>query len=299
MNIIRKLNNMIAIKESLTAKGEVDGWTENERKIFLGISEIESRIDLWKKEGSITFVLDKNLIEAFQNTDIPMDLTPNDFQYPFDCFLIESRDIPFFITSMPYGSAPVYVVLCTSDTTVFKYYKTFMDFDGIRRSSLEWNKSLNGFFPAASSEYMETISLNMKGTVSIEDTAKLHNSLGDLPIERSDAQGLVNIFYNTILYINDPTRIKEETESTNTRNVKSGDGKTHHSQKYITLKAPKNYRSLSEMTGRTIDVRFVVRGHWTNQAFGEKHSLRRRQWIMPYWKGPEMSEVLTKPYLVK
>ena len=36
-----------------------------------------------------------------------------------------------------------------------------------------------------------------------------------------------------------------------------------------------------------LDSRFVVRGHWRNQAYGPEHSLRRKQWIEPYWKGPE------------
>ena len=33
--------------------------------------------------------------------------------------------------------------------------------------------------------------------------------------------------------------------------------------------------------------RFVVRGHWRNQAVGEKRAFRRRIWIEPHMKGPE------------
>lgn len=36
-----------------------------------------------------------------------------------------------------------------------------------------------------------------------------------------------------------------------------------------------------------LESKFVVRGHWRNQAYGPQHSLRRRKWIEPYWKGPE------------
>ncbi|RLG45594.1 MAG: hypothetical protein DRN81_01315 [Thermoproteota archaeon] len=53
-----------------------------------------------------------------------------------------------------------------------------------------------------------------------------------------------------------------------------------------------------EWSGRTIDKRFRVRGHWTNQAYGKGRSLRRRQWIFPYWKGPEMNEMVSKVYKV-
>lgn len=36
-----------------------------------------------------------------------------------------------------------------------------------------------------------------------------------------------------------------------------------------------------------LSARFVVRGHWRNQACGPKLVERRRQWIQPYWKGAE------------
>jgi hypothetical protein len=45
-------------------------------------------------------------------------------------------------------------------------------------------------------------------------------------------------------------------------------------------------------------VRFLVRGHWRNQAHGEGRSLRTFKWIEPFWKGPEMAEIVNKPYRV-
>ena len=48
-----------------------------------------------------------------------------------------------------------------------------------------------------------------------------------------------------------------------------------------------------------LDSRFVVRGHWRNQAYGPEHSLRRKQWIEPYWKGPEdVGEALERTFEV-
>ena len=43
-----------------------------------------------------------------------------------------------------------------------------------------------------------------------------------------------------------------------------------------------------------LEARFVVRGHWRNQACGPKHSEHRPRWIEPYWKGP-----VTAPGLVR
>lgn len=46
-------------------------------------------------------------------------------------------------------------------------------------------------------------------------------------------------------------------------------------------------RSEDEATKRDYTVRWMVRGHWRNQAYGPKHGLRRPLFIHPYLKGPE------------
>lgn len=45
-----------------------------------------------------------------------------------------------------------------------------------------------------------------------------------------------------------------------------------------------------------ISKRFVVRGHWRDQACGPGRQMRRRMWIQPYWKGPELGEKLAHIY---
>lgn len=40
--------------------------------------------------------------------------------------------------------------------------------------------------------------------------------------------------------------------------------------------------------------RFIVRGFWRMQAYGPKHSLRRRQWIPPFVKGPADKPLVAK-----
>jgi hypothetical protein len=51
---------------------------------------------------------------------------------------------------------------------------------------------------------------------------------------------------------------------------------------------------------RELNVRFIVRGHWRNQPCGPENSLRRMIWIKPYYKGPEISQVIkNRPYIVK
>ena len=40
--------------------------------------------------------------------------------------------------------------------------------------------------------------------------------------------------------------------------------------------------------------RWVVGGHWRNQAYGPVHSLRRPQWIAPYIKGPDAAPLVVR-----
>lgn len=51
--------------------------------------------------------------------------------------------------------------------------------------------------------------------------------------------------------------------------------------------------------GASPAVQFLVRGHWRNQAHGEGRALRRRQWIEPFWKGPEEARALLRGHAVK
>jgi hypothetical protein len=45
--------------------------------------------------------------------------------------------------------------------------------------------------------------------------------------------------------------------------------------------------------------RFVVRGHWRNQVYGEGRSLRKRLWIEPHWRGPDnLQQALERTYEV-
>lgn len=51
--------------------------------------------------------------------------------------------------------------------------------------------------------------------------------------------------------------------------------------------------------GSASSKRFIVRGHWRNQAHGEGMADRKLIWIQPYWKGPEMADVVGRPYVVR
>ncbi|MCP1674512.1 hypothetical protein J2T57_001614 [Natronocella acetinitrilica] len=52
-------------------------------------------------------------------------------------------------------------------------------------------------------------------------------------------------------------------------------------------------------SGSAPTTRFMVRGHWRNQAHGAGRADRKLIWIRPYMKGPDVAEVVNKPYLVR
>ncbi|WP_137648196.1 hypothetical protein [Bifidobacterium moukalabense] len=49
-----------------------------------------------------------------------------------------------------------------------------------------------------------------------------------------------------------------------------------------------------ERVRREYSHRFIVRGFWREQAYGPNHSLRRRQWIPPFVKGPADKPLICK-----
>lgn len=56
---------------------------------------------------------------------------------------------------------------------------------------------------------------------------------------------------------------------------------------------------LSKPNGNKMETRFMVRGHWRKQPCGPGLSERKLLYIQPYYKGPEMAEMVSKPYKVK
>jgi hypothetical protein len=253
--------------------------------------------------GSKTFILDSKLLEAFQNTDIPLDMCPSDFKYPFDSFMIESN-----------------VPLCTQDRKIrqINTHNIIYFSSNAKKSFLEANLDKynvnNDDMQTLNENYHEHTIFNLDSVSKIVTTSRIlipnntklkvalsSNNFPEEFIASSQLylQTYMNVFYNTLLYINDPNRNQQETEIHETRLAGGKKGHNLSRQNYIILHAPKNYKSLSEGTGRTIDKRFIVRGHWRQQAYGEDRSLRKQIWIYPFYKGPEFGEVLNKPYLVK
>lgn len=53
-----------------------------------------------------------------------------------------------------------------------------------------------------------------------------------------------------------------------------------------------------ERAARDLKIQSLVRGYWRRQPHGPKMAFRRRQWIEPYWRGPEDAPILVRPHVV-
>lgn len=272
-----------------------------------------TRIEMWHEYGDKTFMLSPELVEAFQHTDIPMKAYPTEFRFPFGCFTVES-EVPLFETMTGYiqvdgqkigrnRPAPVHTIMYMSREFVEKTtgQKVFMRPDGTRAQALEWDHSVIAHFPGEDGLGLETITANMRDSMTIEDACrKKKEGLLISDLEEVDGRNIMNLFMNTMMYVNDPTRRVGETEEQRRRKVKLKGRKKAIKMGYIYLKPPSGYVPLSQGSGgHPLEKRFVVRGHYRNQAHGAERALRKRIWIQPYWKGPEWGERMNRPYRVE
>lgn len=59
-------------------------------------------------------------------------------------------------------------------------------------------------------------------------------------------------------------------------------------------------RDAATRTGRRLEDRHLVHGHWKDQAYGPGRALRRRTYVADYWRGPDDAPVkVSKPVVKK
>ena len=295
MNLLRKINELDHILEGVPADN-------SSAQIYWEYKTLQAKLWTWKEYGMKTFVLSDHLVEAFQNTNISLNIYPTDFKYPFKCFTVESH-IPLFKVDGEDGNThDVYSVLYIDSSVINLKNTVLMDPQGGLRSEIEWDISLSGLSSCGKGKGVDQMWINMRNSETIDATYKhaSHSKATRVALQRDETQDLVNIFYNTVAYINDPDRNRSETESHHTRKIKIGKGfKKPVKTNYILLTPPKNYKPLNIGSGSKIDVRFLVMGHYRNQAYGKNMSERKRIWIQPFWKGPDLAEVVSKPHKVE
>jgi hypothetical protein len=257
----------------------------NPQQVALQVAEPNiqmSQLNNWKKYGSKLFILEDSLVTAFQHTDIPMHIVLSDVHVPFDCFAIESSGEPFFYVD----GTPCDVVLYFRSNTVPGGV-----IDVAKNGDMSVGEKATAFLIGLchGEDVLGNCHIAIEDGLSLEDHRMNYAEMAD-----EDRQNLVNVFVNTVLYINDTTR-EASTAEPRSHKIKVNGKRTRSS--YIYLHAPKSL-SIPTGEGSKIDCRFMVRGHYRNQACGEAMKERKLIWILPYWKGPSLVEVVSKPYKV-
>ena len=292
MNLLRRMDGL---KKFLETSSATPDRSPRMMREFYDFSALYNKLDLWRKKGSKTFLLSKDLIDAFSMTTVPLDITPGEFNYPYDSFILGGEK-PLFTTTDVEGR------LITVDNILFMKSEIiegigFKDLNGKACSTIEWDISVSGIAPRSDIYALDQLWVNLRNDQTMKTGGDVTVSKIRNEVAENDIQKLTNIFFNTIMYINEPGRNKAHTEEPGKSKFKFG-GKKKVTQEYIKLKPPKDYVSIARGTGKTLDSRFTVRGHWTKQAYGKGYSLRKRIWIKPYWKGPELSEIVSKKYRI-
>ncbi len=125
---------------------------------------------------------------------------------------------------------------------------------------------------------------------------------------------ILRVMLNSLLYCNSGPDRSQERYGPTTEKLKAHPKKSEEwkaqlkriaEREPIIIDIGKAYKfpTAEELGGRsggpkyTIKFQFTVRGHWTNQAYGPKMSLRKALWIKPYTKNPG-AEWINKDYKV-
>ena len=276
---------------------------ERSNTVAYDFTTLYEKLKLWMCCGSKTFRLSKELIDAFALTDVPLDVRPSDFKFPFGVFLIEGEKPLYQVKAHGNNNVDVHALLFTDKSSVdANEGNLFITRDGTFKKGLDWDISISGLSPGYEGYGLDHMWVNMCNGDTIREACQLSRQLVDIrdTVSMPEAQRAANIFFNTIMYINDPTRVPEETQSLGHAKIKVDGKKKFVRTEYIYLRPPKRYIPIPGAgTGRTIDKRFVVRGHHRKQAYGKGRTERKRIWIMPFWKGPEMAEIVSKKYKVE
>ena len=278
---------------------------------------------LFSRYGKKVFRLSKNLVHMLSNTDlkkvdsffielpykclylsIPKELKLlNTFDLPIDGFyiaLLKNDEVNYAELSSKYQrfqhveEAKSLIIVAVSDVLLSK--------NDPRDSLYYWHVIF---------EKGDILS-QLKNYISqwLENT-----ELAKKNITKDFIFNIFSFIINTILYINsyDKPLVEKKIKVSNVRQPKNKKKKKKAQQRtnlpYYSLGSDividHNFQKIINLTERNETkhqkhiTKWMVRGHWRNQAVGTGRSKRKLIWIQPYVKGEEFSEIINKEYKVK
>lgn len=257
----------------------------------------------WQYFGRKTFMIADRLLEYLWYTDVPKDFHFSQLKFPFSSFcllndngLIRNNKIRnpncdnmsdnythiFFISASDLAEYHHHVLESKGIHFIRSHDFTIMPVSADQEHELRYDFI---FMPFNHDTYFKDAWTKDKANYQFDDM-----------------KSVMNLCINALLYINDPTRSAESEEmrvrSELTDSTKKGKNRFTRYD-FVYLKPPKNVSLSRDGTGKPIDKRFIVRGHWRNQAMGPKRKERKLIWIRPYMKGQSMAEIVNKTYKVE
>ncbi len=140
-----------------------------------------------------------------------------------------------------------------------------------------------------------------------EITAYKHYTREQLKTDKSEYARTYELINNLVrgacLALSNPAEFKKERSTVSGSSKGSNrSGPPELTQARFLLSAPLTIDLRKEVSeyvqgtrkGVSPKVQFLVRGHWKNQPYGPKQSLRKQIWIKPFWKGDEEARVLLR-----
>lgn len=242
----------------------------------------------WANLGFPTFQLMPDFYNAIASTDFG-DAAQDEMRTPYPTFLVRlpgslkgtSDPTPLFIYPLPASPQEEGI---RSQVLGFDFRRMSIhpEPDEARQAYTQWREGI------PLQEFVTRDGIPVEQTNEIEARA---TAILGVDIDPDIPKRARRVLGNTILYINSsgglpsekrlgPDVPVEREHQTEPRFRIGRPIKLHAELRQALKEGARNGASWTLMS------RFVVRGHWRNQAHGPHMSLRRKQWILPFVKGP-------------
>lgn len=115
---------------------------------------------------------------------------------------------------------------------------------------------------------------------------------------------LKRIIVSACLELSDPTAIRPSGRSHNVSHERIRSGKepvirVFQFTKAIDFDCREAVGDYLAGDRKSLKLQLLVRGYWRNQPYGPQSTLRRKQWIEPYWRGPDDAPIAVRPHKLR
>lgn len=252
---------------------------------------LEYQLLRWIKAGLSTIKLTEDLAAALALTDVK-DVPFDDWKWPFSTLVIH---VPygFWVTNTPLGKDSVAMILATKSLSrdgELIGQQTMFGRDGATTFS---QVPLEGYDTIG--DWLEAVTEINRDRTSISDTFELDE------VDQHNMNEGWKLVVNACLYMTERRGehvVPHTSKGARKRAQKHGGPLPKGPDVWILGKEIKLSReTIDAAKSRAVGgpawrvkARFVVRGHWRNQAYGPGYSLHREKFIAPHWKGPREGE---------